>query len=155
MLDEHALPDPIRLERDLRASGELPVDRQKLRQIVVNLVDNAAQAMMDQQWQPAESQERRITVRTESADDGLRLWIIDNGPGMAADVQSRIFEPLFTTKSFGIGLGMPIVKQLVDMHYGTIAVDSTVGQGTTIRIWLPNERTLALKSAEVQRGMAA
>jgi NO-binding membrane sensor protein with MHYT domain/nitrogen-specific signal transduction histidine kinase len=155
MLDEHALPDRVRLERDLHASGEYPVDRQKLRQIVVNLVDNAAQAMMDQQWQPAEGQERRITVRTESADDGLRLWIIDNGPGMAADVQSRIFEPLFTTKSFGIGLGMPIVKQLVDMHYGTIAVDSTVGQGTTIRIWLPNERTLALKSAEVQQGMAA
>jgi signal transduction histidine kinase len=143
-LDEHTLPERI------------PVDRQKLRQIVVNLVDNAAQAMMDPQWEAAEGQARRITVRTENADQGVRLSIIDNGPGMPADVLARIFEPLFTTKTSGIGLGMPIVQQLVEMHQGTIAVDSTVGQGTTIRIWLPNEQALALKSAEAQQqGIAA
>jgi NO-binding membrane sensor protein with MHYT domain/nitrogen-specific signal transduction histidine kinase len=155
-LDEHTLPERIQLERDLRTSDEIPVDRQKLRQIVVNLVDNAAQAMMDPQWEAAEGQARRITVRTENADQGVRLSIIDNGPGMPADVLARIFEPLFTTKTSGIGLGMPIVQQLVEMHQGTIAVDSTVGQGTTIRIWLPNEQALALKSAEAQQqGIAA
>jgi NO-binding membrane sensor protein with MHYT domain/nitrogen-specific signal transduction histidine kinase len=147
-LDEHTLPDRIQLERDLRASDEIPADRQKLRQIVVNLVDNAAQAMMDPQWQPAEGQARRITVRTESADDGVRLSIIDTGPGMAPDVLSRIFEPLFTTKTSGIGLGMPIVQQLVEMHQGTIAVDSTVGKGTTIRIWLPNQGALDARAQE-------
>ena len=149
-LDEHALPERIQLERDLRASDEIPIDRQKLRQIVVNLVDNATQAMMDPQWQPAEGQARRITVRTESADQGVRLSIIDNGPGMPADVLARIFEPLFTTKTSGIGLGMPIVQQLVEMHFGTIAVDSAAGKGTTIRVWLPNEQALALRSAEAQ-----
>jgi signal transduction histidine kinase len=155
-LDEHMLPERIQLERDLRASDEIPVDRQKLRQIVVNLVDNAAQAMMDPQWDAVEDQARRITVRTESADDGVRLSITDTGPGMAPDVLSRIFEPLFATKTSGIGLGMPIVQQLVEMHQGTITVDSTVGQGTTIRIWLPNEQALALKSAEAQQqGIAA
>jgi NO-binding membrane sensor protein with MHYT domain len=155
-LDEHALPAQVRLERDLQAGDEIPIDRQKLRQIVVNLVDNAAQAMMDPQWQPAEDQARRITVRTESADQGVRLSIIDNGPGMAEDVLARIFEPLFTTKTSGIGLGMPIVQQLVEMHYGTITVDSVVGQGTTIRIWLPNEQALALRSTEAQQqGIAA
>jgi signal transduction histidine kinase len=153
-LDEHTLPDRIQLERDLRAGDEIPVDRQKLRQIVVNLVDNAAQAMMDPQRETAEGQARRITVRTESADQGVRLSIIDTGPGMPADVLARIFEPLFTTKTSG--LGMPIVQQLVELHQGTIAVDSTVGQGTTIRIWLPNEQALALRSAEVQLpGLAA
>jgi signal transduction histidine kinase len=156
MLDEHTLPPQVRLERDLQAAEEIPVDRQKLRQIVVNLVDNAAQAMMDPQWQPAEGQERRIIVRAENADQGVRLSIIDNGPGMAPDVLSRIFEPLFTTKTSGIGLGMPIVQQLVEMHQGTIAIDSTVGKGTTIQIWLPKEQTLALRSTEAQLpGLAA
>jgi two-component system, NtrC family, sensor histidine kinase HydH len=111
---------------------------------------------MDQQWQPPEGLARRILVRTESIDQGVRLSIIDNGPGMPADVLARIFEPLFTTKSFGIGLGMPIVRQFVEMHQGTIAVDSAVGKGTTIQIWLPNEQALALRSAEAQMpGMAA
>ena len=67
----------------------------------------------------------------------------------------RIFEPLFTTKTSGIGLGMPIVQQLVEMHQGTIAIDSTVGQGTTIRVWLPNGQALALRSSEALPGMAA
>ena len=147
-LDEHTLPPQVRLERDLQAPEEIPVDRQKLRQIVVNLVDNAAQAMMDPQWQPAEGQERRIIVRAESADQGARLSIIDNGPGMAAEVLSRIFEPLFTTKTSGIGLGMPIVQQLVEMHGGTIAIDSTVGQGTMIRVWLPNQHALDARAQE-------
>ncbi|HUL09869.1 MAG TPA: MHYT domain-containing protein [Candidatus Acidoferrum sp.] len=155
-LDEHTLPPQVRLERDLLASEEIPVDRQKLRQIVVNLVDNAAQAMMDPQWQPGEGRERRIIVRAESADQGVRLSIIDNGPGMPPEVLSRIFEPLFTTKTSGIGLGMPIVQQLVEMHQGTIAIDSTVGRGTTIRVWLPNEQALAARSSEAQpTGMAA
>jgi signal transduction histidine kinase len=155
VLDEHTLPQQVRLERELHAAEDIPVDRQKLRQIVVNLVDNAAQAMMDPQWQPAEGQERRIIVRAESADQGVRFSIIDNGPGMAPEVLSRIFEPLFTTKTSGIGLGMPIVQQLVEMHGGTIAIDSTVGKGTTIRVWLPNEQALALRSAEVQSSIAA
>jgi signal transduction histidine kinase len=156
MLDDHTLPPQVHVERDLQASEEIPVDRQKLRQIIVNLVDNAAQAMTDPQWQPAEGQERRIVVRAESADQGVRLSIIDTGPGMAPEVLSRIFEPLFTTKTSGIGLGMPIVQQLVEMHQGTIAIDSTVGQGTTIRVWLPNKQALAARSADSQmRELAA
>jgi signal transduction histidine kinase len=87
-------------------------------------------------------------VRTETADQGVRLSIIDNGPGMAPEVLARIFEPLFTTKTSGIGLGMPIVQQLVEMHHGTIAIDSTVGKGTTIRVWLPNQDALDAKAQE-------
>jgi signal transduction histidine kinase len=50
---------------------------------------------------------------------------------------------------------MPIVQQIVEMHQGTIAIDSAVGQGTTIRVWLPNEQALALRSAETLPGIAA
>jgi diguanylate cyclase len=149
ILDEQALPAEIALDRDLRAPDEIPVDRQKLRQVIVNLIDNATQAMTGSDWQPVQA--RRIIVRTESVDRGVRLSVVDNGPGIAPDVLPRIFEPLFTTKSFGIGLGMPMVRQIVDLHQGTITVDSTVGQGTTIKIWLPRDHTAAPPVSEAAR----
>ena len=92
---------------------------------------------MDSAWEPAAQQGRRIIVRTEATSEGVRLSVIDNGPGIAAELQARIFEPLFTTKSFGVGLGLPMVKQVVEQHQGTIAVESTVGSGTTFSILLP------------------
>jgi signal transduction histidine kinase len=121
------------------------VDRQKLRQVVVNLVDNATQAMTAPEWEPPADQPKRIVVRTESRGAGVQLSVADNGPGIAPDVLPRIFEPLFTTKSFGIGigLGMPMVKQIVELHQGTITVDSAVGKGTTINIWLPRQHVPA------------
>jgi diguanylate cyclase len=147
ILDEHTLPAEVALHRDLRATDEIPVDRQKLRQVIVNLIDNATQAMTATDWQPAQA--RHIIVRTESVDRGVRLSVVDNGPGIAPDVLPRIFEPLFTTKTFGIGLGMPMVKQIVELHQGTIAVDSTIGQGTTIQIWLPREHVPAAGASEM------
>jgi NO-binding membrane sensor protein with MHYT domain/nitrogen-specific signal transduction histidine kinase len=137
ILDEQALPNEVQLARDLQANEEIAIDRQKFRQVMVNLIDNAAQAMMDSAWEPAAQQGRRIIVRTEATSEGVRLSVIDNGPGIAAELQARIFEPLFTTKSFGVGLGLPMVKQVVEQHQGTIAVESTVGSGTTFSILLP------------------
>jgi signal transduction histidine kinase len=144
-LDEHPLPAGIVLDRELPAADEIPVDRQKLRQVVVNLVDNATQAMTAPEWEPPADQPKRIVVRTESRGAGVQLSVADNGPGIAPDVLPRIFEPLFTTKSFGIGigLGMPMVKQIVELHQGTITVDSAVGKGTTINIWLPRQHVPA------------
>jgi signal transduction histidine kinase len=97
-------------------------------------------------WTPPA--DRRIVVRTESHGAGVQLSVADNGPGIAPDVLPRIFEPLFTTKSSGIGLGMPMVKQIVELHQGTITVDSTIGRGTTINIWLPCQHAPAADAPE-------
>jgi NO-binding membrane sensor protein with MHYT domain/nitrogen-specific signal transduction histidine kinase len=155
ILDEHSLPSGISLERDCRATEEIPIDREKFRQVIVNLIDNAAQAMTSPDWQPAVGWARRITVRTEAAAPGLRLWVIDNGPGMAAETLARIFEPLFTTKSYGIGLGMPLVQQIVESHNGTITVDSSAGTGTTVQIWLPQPVAIKGARCEQQSALAA
>jgi signal transduction histidine kinase len=137
MLDEHELPSSIRMHRALAAGAGIMLDRMRFRQVLVNLVDNAAQAMADPQWQPDPDRERTITVRTELAGPHIRLSVGDNGPGIAADKLSKIFDPLFTTKTKGVGLGLPTVRKLVEQHGGTIDVESREGGGTTFTVWLP------------------
>jgi PAS domain S-box-containing protein len=148
MLAEHVVPADVTLERDLRAGDEVLIDRDRFRQVLVNLVDNAAQALKDPAWTPPDGATRCVTVRTESAGPHVRLSIIDNGPGIAPDVMAKIFEPLFTTKSFGVGLGLPTVRQIVEQHGATIDVKSTVGSGTAFVIFLPRHGAAAPEAAD-------
>jgi PAS domain S-box-containing protein len=133
----HPLPEGIALERDLRAADEVAIDRERFQQAILGVVDNAVQALQDPAWVPPENYPRRVTLRAESAGPHVRISIIDNGPGIPPDVLPRIFEPLFTTKGFGVGLGLPTVRQIVERHGGTIDVASAGADGTTVTIWLP------------------
>jgi len=137
LLAGHPMPEGITIERDLRATDEVPIDRERFQQAVLGIIDNAVQALQDPAWTPPENYPRRITVRAESAGPHVRLSIIDNGPGIPPDVLPRIFEPLFTTKGFGVGLGLPTVRQIVEKHGGTIDVASAGEGGTTVTVWLP------------------
>ncbi len=137
LLADHPMPEGITLERDLRAADEVAIDRDRFQQAILGIVDNAVQALQDPAWTPPDNYPRRITVRAESAGPHVRLSIIDNGPGIPADVLPRIFEPLFTTKGFGVGLGLPTVRQTVEKHGGTIDVSSPGTGGTTVTVWLP------------------
>jgi signal transduction histidine kinase len=137
LLASHPLPEGITLERDLRAADEVAIDRERFQQAILGVVDNAIQALQDPAWAPPENYPRRVTVRAESAGPHVRLSIIDNGPGIPSEVLPRIFEPLFTTKGFGVGLGLPTVRQIVEKHGGTIDVTSSGTDGTTATIWLP------------------
>jgi signal transduction histidine kinase len=82
-----------------------------------------------------------LTVSThvvgDQADAQLEIRFSDTGCGIPADVLPRVFDPLFSTKSFGIGLGLAIVKEIVTAHGGEVAVESTLGQGSTFSIALP------------------
>jgi signal transduction histidine kinase len=136
-LAEQVLPPDVVCRRDFRASGEAMIDRERLRQVVVNLLDNAAQALTDPARSPAEGRERSITVRTEAAGPFVRIAVIDTGPGIDSATLDKIFEPLFTTKSFGVGLGLPTARQLVEQHGGTLHAESAAGEGATFVILLP------------------
>jgi signal transduction histidine kinase len=137
LLASHPLPAGIMLERDLRAGDEVALDRERFQQAVLGIVDNAVQALQDPAWMPPDNYPRRVIVRVESAGPHVRLSVIDNGPGIPPDVLPRIFEPLFTTKGFGVGLGLPTVRQIVEKHGGTIDVASAGSGGTTVTVWLP------------------
>jgi signal transduction histidine kinase len=104
------------------------LDETSIRAAVTNLVLNAVQAM------PAGG-----TLRVETSREGgaLRLTVSDTGVGMTGEQLEKIFEPFYSTKSQGLGLGMPYVKKVVEEHRGEIAVTSRPGEGTTIRVSLP------------------
>jgi PAS domain S-box-containing protein len=106
------------------------VDGQKLRQVLTNVVRNAIEAA---ERRPG----GRVDVRCQRRKGTVRLEVSDNGVGMTAAEQERMFLPFFTTKPSGTGLGLAIVKKIVDLHGGEIHVASQPGQGTRVEISLP------------------
>ena len=79
----------------------------------------------------------RLTVRTDEASEGVVITVADSGGGIPQEKINRIFEPFYTTKKKGSGLGLMIVQRIVREHGGRIELESRVNQGTTFRIWLP------------------
>ena len=96
-----------------------------LRRAFANLLRNAAEAMQG-------SGTIDVTLRGDAR--GLVVQIADHGPGISADVQQRVFEPYFTTKADGTGLGLALVRQTVEAHRGTISVSQTPGGGATFNL---------------------
>jgi len=103
-------------------------DEEKLEIVFVNLILNAIQAM---------NSSGTITIRMTSQQDTIGIEIGDTGPGIPDELKSKIFEPLFTTRQIGTGLGLPSCKIIVEKHHGEIFFVSEVGRGTTFTIILP------------------
>jgi nitrogen-specific signal transduction histidine kinase len=68
------------------------------------------------------------------------MIIEDSGPGIPPDLATKIFEPMFSTKSFGVGLGLPVANQIMEQHDGGIEIESEDGRGTKVCLWLPGSR---------------
>lgn len=119
----------VELVRDL--AGDLPLvpgDEAQLRAVALNLVRNSREAM------PAGG---TLTVRTRRAEGGVELTVADTGGGMPPEVLARIFEPFYTTKERGTGLGLAYARRVIAEHGGTIRCESAPGRGTTFTIRLP------------------
>jgi signal transduction histidine kinase len=96
--------------------------------VLLNLLTNAYEAMPEG---------GAITVSVREANGRLEIKVVDSGSGMDDTVAARVFEPFYTQKARGIGLGLAVTKRIVDSHGGSIAVDSTPGAGSTFTIELP------------------
>jgi len=103
-------------------------DRAQLRQALVNLIKNGLEAV---------DGKGRVDLAARLEDATLEISVSDTGPGLSPEQQAQLFVPNVTTKPHGSGLGLTIVERIVSDHGGTVAVDSTVGRGTTFRIRLP------------------
>ena len=124
----------IELELSLRAAPVLEADKEKIRRVLLNLIGNACQALSASE---DASRPPRLQISTDSGVDCYTITVSDNGPGIPPDVQAKIFEPLFSTRAFGVGLGLSIVKQIVEGHGGHVEVNSEVGRGTRVSLVFP------------------
>ena len=124
-----------RIELSTTVTNALPAlvgDRVQIHQVLLNLVLNAFDAVAATGAAP-----RRVSVSAGPHDGGVLVEVHDNGHGMDAETLSRVFQPFFTTKPKGMGLGLSISRSLVAAHGGTLSAGSQRGRGTTMRLTLP------------------
>ena len=107
-------------------------DADQMRQVVLNIILNAADAM-------PQGGALRIRSCFESAQNQVMLRISDTGPGIPVEIQDKLFEPFFTTKKTGTGLGLAIAYGIMERHRGSLRVESSLGHGTTIVVVLPTD----------------
>ncbi len=105
-----------------------PLDAELMERVFYNLLLNAAQAS---------AEDGAITVKTRAVDGTAEVAVIDRGPGIDPKIMEQIFNPFFTTKPEGVGLGLAIVSKIVDEHGGRITVESEPAKGTVFRVNLP------------------
>ena len=107
------------------------MDRTQLIRIITNLVKNAIQAI------PEEQSEKAVLVSVNAEEDHVIIAVKDNGIGINTENTERIFEPKFTTKTSGMGLGLGIIKNIIENYNGTITFESEPGKGSTFMVSLP------------------
>ncbi len=128
-LERLSVPDAVMVETHLTEPlPQVPVDADKMQQVLINLLNNAVQAMPDG---------GTLTVSTGQRNGHVLFEVQDTGMGIRAEDLGRIYEPLFTTKAKGIGLGLSLVKLLVEAHQGDVQVSSQEGEGSTFTVRVP------------------
>ena len=111
------------------------IDRSALSIALTNLILNARQAMEDR---------GQLFITTKSTDDKVLIEIRDTGPGIPQEVKDRLFQPFVTTKPSGSGLGLYSAKRIIEAHGGEIFIESELGQGTTVKVYLPKSEEMLL-----------
>ena len=117
----------------------LPIYGNKLRQVIANLIGNASEAMVGQGRDPSKftTPQPAISVSTRHGQRGVEITVADNGPGIPENIRDKVTEPLFTTKSFGTGLGLPAVEKILQEHGGGLEIGTASAPGAVFVAWLP------------------
>ena len=132
----------VKIERQY-APGlpEIEADRQLCEQVFVNLITNAFQAMEGNIGPLDETLRLAIAPEISNGEEGVRVTVEDSGPGVPPELREQIFNPFFTSKKDGVGLGLSIVAKIVDDHRGTIRLDADARRGARFRVFFPAAKT--------------
>jgi CheY-like chemotaxis protein len=138
------LPATIGIRREIQKAGMIMADPSRIRQMVINLCTNAAESMradggrLEIRLENVELQKPLPAVNALLPACGyVRITVRDSGHGMTGEVQQRIFQPFFTTRREGSGLGLSVVQSILEAHGGGITVESKTGAGSCFRVYLP------------------
>jgi signal transduction histidine kinase len=135
-----SLPAVVEIQCSLGLDGRhVPFDPSRLQRAIINLVSNASEAMVGNGEDPSRFAVANpiISITSQIAHGFALITVADNGPGISPENLTRIREPLFTTKSFGTGLGIPAVEQIATQHGGSLELTSELGKGAAFTIKIP------------------
>ena len=136
----------IRLEIRAAEVPPLRADRDQIQQVLINLVQNAADAIQNQGTITLSAREG-VARLARASQPVIMLEVTDTGPGVPADVAQKIFDPFFSTKEGGTGLGLPIAARIVELHGGFVQYASDRAGGTTFSVLLPRPTNHESQSA--------
>jgi PAS domain S-box-containing protein len=134
VVEELEAPATVSVSLDLTAGARLDVDRERLHQVIVNVVQNAWQAIDGVSDDHSQGQ---VLVSSRATDQRLEIRIHDNGPGIADEMLASVFDALVSSKAFGVGLGLTLVRQVMEQHRGGAEFTSSDAGNTTLYLWLP------------------
>ncbi len=137
------LPHGLKIKKELGDIPKVECLGGKINQVFMNILNNSLQAMNSEK----DRNDLELNIKSWHDQDFVYFSVSDNGPGINETIQRRIFEPFFTTKDVGegTGLGLSIVFSIIELHKGTITVDSKVGEGAKFTIKLPIESQIEFK----------
>lgn len=130
LVSTYPFPQHIELEKKFYPSQiNVNIDQDEMNQVIRNLIKNAIEVMPER---------GKIIIRTDvTAENMAKIEIEDTGPGIPKDVLEKLFTPFFTTKARGTGLGLAVVKKVIERHKGKVEIISEVGEGTCFKLYLP------------------
>ena len=132
ILDEYEFPEGIEVKRKMDAGVNVKCEKENIRRCIINVLDNACQAMTDNENSCAINKDNQLLIKINTTDNKLLIEISDTGVGIPMDKIDQIFEPLFSTKVYGVGLGLPIIKQIMEQHHGGVTINSVENEGTQV-----------------------
>jgi len=122
------VPENVQILDLSQSAPKIEIDAVKTKRVLGNLIKNAIDAM------PIGG---KLTVASKESNGNVEIAFADTGIGMTKEIMEKIWTPFFTTKSKGMGLGLPICKRIIEAHGGSISVESTVGKGSTFTVTIP------------------
>ena len=134
------LPEQVAIDCQLGTGGAAAsFDPDRMRRALNNLMNNATEAMVGKPGAPPKTPTAApmISIRSRITARGVEITVSDNGPGMAEEILDKVREPLFTTKNFGTGLGIPAVERILELHGGGLDIQSAPGKGASFTAWFP------------------
>ncbi|MCK4989774.1 MAG: HAMP domain-containing histidine kinase, partial [Bacteroidales bacterium] len=129
LLENEAKEQNIQLTLELEEAGaELYADLQQFEMILVNLLKNSFDSF------PETQQDRHVKILTQMIENRVLVKVEDNGVGIAQELIDQVFVPFFSTKEHGSGIGLSLARQVMNMHEGSIYLESIAGEGTTVTL---------------------
>jgi two-component system, sporulation sensor kinase D len=115
--------------------------KERLRKAIINVIENALQALSEKKSQTGKKGEKvsglNLNINASLDSNILEIYFIDTALGIPEEEFNNIFTPLYSTKSFGVGFGLPIAKEIMNQHQGGVEISSKENEGSTVKLWLP------------------